>query len=67
METDHEGMLAELLDYDPEDPELRRLTDWEVEFITSVSQQFEEKRVFSPKQGNIIEKIWGETFGDKKK
>jgi hypothetical protein len=35
-----------------------RLTDWERNFIDSVSKQFKEKGSLSPKQLEVLNKIW---------
>lgn len=40
------------------------VTAWETDFITSVAEQVNQGRVLSPKQAEIVERIYQKHFGD---
>ena len=38
-----------------------RLSDWEREFIASISEQIGKGRTLTPKQAETLERVWDET------
>ena len=47
------GMIAQVADNSDQ------LNDWEREFIESISEQFDNRGSLSPKQKEILEKLYG--------
>lgn len=66
MLTNEQGMLQELLDFDPADEAFgaqpaRRMNDWEVEFVESLARLSPETEL-SRKQQAKLREIWGRIF-----
>ena len=53
MDSARFKMILKFLDYD-------LLTDWEMDFLISVEEQFNEKGCLSEKQEEVLERIYKE-------
>ena len=59
MKTEKTNSLISYMLHELETP-LRKLTDWELNFLESISDQFIQKGDLSDKQFEILEKIYAE-------